>query len=417
MSPQEKIAKILRTDKDHIAKIDRRLSEVTGIKGVMEYVIVENETQIRERLLQLGVARGDSAKAIYDGLISKIEADDNKLFNILGNPASNSRHGCDKVLGLATKLVDSRRGFFLKLDKAREFLLKEPPKKIMEYLQYDSVEKMLEKEDVLEIFCALRFLEGNEWLNGTFFKQYSGLTPYDFEEREVVAKTLDARWSIAAETFVKKKWHNISHLKELGIVFVLPVSLGISGEVLRMLSLVLHYLHEVPFYADVFKRCAESPSTFSMNVVSLLRGDVEHRRLEEGEKSNWLVVQRYLAKDDENDWRLFVPRINPEALHWLKAEEDFLKIGKIFDSFDHNLRFWHNLDWVGDYFKDEVGNDVLVSFNLVDTVMALVQEKDMIKYLYHHQEALWNKIFMEYFSREELEKFSKDYLLQGYFEV
>ena len=81
------------------------------------------------------------------------------------------------------------------------------------------------------------------------------------------------------------------------------------------------------------------------------------------------------------------------------------------------LQFWHNLDWVGDYFKDEVGNDVLVSFNLVDTVMSLVKQKELVKYLYHHQEALWNKIFIEYFNREELEKFSKEYLLQEYFEV
>jgi len=53
----------------------------------------------------------------------------------------------------------------------------------------------------------------------------------------------------------------------------------------------------------------------------------------------------------------------------------------------------------------------------VDSVMSLVREKELIKYLYHHQEALWNKIFMEYFSNEQLEKFSKEYLLQGYFEI
>ena len=129
------------------------------------------------------------------------------------------------------------------------------------------------------------------------------------------------------------------------------------------------------------------------------------------------MVQRYLAKDDENDWRLFVPRINPEALHWLKAEEDLIKLSGLYPQLNKELEFWHNLGWVGDYFKDEVGNDILVSFDLVDTVMSLVKQKELIKYLYHHQEALWNKIFIEYFNREELEKFSKEYLLQEYFEV
>jgi hypothetical protein len=49
--------------------------------------------------------------------------------------------------------------------------------------------------------------------------------------------------------------------------------------------------------------------------------------------------------------------------------------------------------------------------------MALVKQKELIKYLYHHQEALWNKIFSEYFSIEELEKLSKDYIVKGWFEV
>ena len=89
----------------------------------------------------------------------------------------------------------------------------------------------------------------------------------------------------------------------------------------------------------------------------------------------------------------------------------------LIDGFSDELAFWQDLGWVGDYFRDETGNDVLVSFDLVDTVMSLVREKELIKYLYHHQEALWNKIFIEYFGQDQLENFSKDYLLQGYFEI
>ena len=92
-------------------------------------------------------------------------------------------------------------------------------------------------------------------------------------------------------------------------------------------------------------------------------------------------------------------------------------MANLVDGFSKELQFWHNLDWAGDYFKDEIGNDVLVSFNLVDTVISLVKEKELIKYLYHHQEALWIKIFKEYFSETQLEKFAKEYLLQGYFEI
>jgi hypothetical protein len=287
----------------------------------------------------------------------------------------------------------------------------------MAYLGYDSVRAMLAKEDLYEVMSALRFIEGNEWLNGVFFKQYETLTPTDFEERAVKVHALSAKWVPAAEKFVAKKWHNVSHLKELGMVFVIPIHLGISGEVLRMFALIFHYLHEIPFYSDMFRKVAETPTTFAPHFTSLLRGDVFDRRMPEGDKTFWLVVQRYLAKDDEFDWRLAVPRVNPEALHWLRAEEDLVRLGDVVNGFSKDMAFWNDLGWVGDYFKDEVGNRTLVSFNIVDTVMSLVKQKELIKYLYHHQEALWNKIFTEYFSRDELEKVSKEYLLQGYFEI
>ena len=287
----------------------------------------------------------------------------------------------------------------------------------MEYLGYVSVDEMLQKEDLFEVYSALRFIEGNEWLNGVFFKQYENLKPADFETREIVARALPEKWSKIAASFVSKKWHNVSHLKELGVVFVIPISLGISGELLRMISLIFHYFHEIPFYSELFKKNAEFPETFAANIISLLRGDVWDRRLPEGEKTLWLVIQRYLAKDDEDDWRLFTPHLNPEAIHWTKAGQDILRLGEALDGQSVDLSFWAGLDWVGDYFKDEAGNDTLVSFNLVDTVMSLVKEREMIKYLYHHEEALWNQIFTEYFNFDDLEKFTKEYLSQGYFEI
>lgn len=417
MQPYEKLAKILRTDKDFLVKIETRLSAVTGKTGILEKIVEENEKQIQDRLAELGASRESGAAEIYDALISKIESDDYKLFEALGRPACHREEDCRTIIDRIQETISLPRGFFLKKEKAAEFLRRRPPKKILEYLGYETVEEMLEEEDLFEIYSALRFIEGEEWLNQVFFEQYKELTPDDFEEREIQAIVLGSRWGKAGEGFVKKKWHNISHLKELGVVFFVPLVLNISGELLRNLSLVLHYLHEIPFYSNLFKKSAEVPTTFSSNIISLLRGDVFDRRLPEGEKSLWLVIQRYLAKNDENDWRLFTPHINPEALHWLRAERDLIKFGEIYDGFSEELKFWHNLDWVGDYFKDDVGNDVLVSFNLVDAAMSLVKEREMIKYLYHHQEALWNKIFIEYFSLAELEKFSRDFLLQGYFEI
>lgn len=409
---QEKIAKILRISKKDLAELIMSLEKITGKVGVIEKIFFENEQMVGEKLSVLGVNHNSSASEVYDALISKVEADDLKLLNVIGSqPVVNFVKEMHQKKSSDVLLA----GFFLKKEKAKHLLIAEPPRKIMAALGYNHVGDLVEKEDLLEVYSALRFLEDTEWQNKVFFKQYQSLKPEDFEKRPIELRTLNPKWAEAAAKFMAKKHHNVSHLKELGVIFVIPNFLGISGETLRLVSLLCHYLHEVAFYSDLFERFAKDYKTFSSNLISALRGDVVEKRLgeftREAKRPRFLVVQRYLAKDDDNDWRLFEPHINPEALHWQKAEDDIVKINH------DGLRFWGGLGWVGDFFKTDVGVEVLVSFDLVDTVMALVKQKEMAKYLYHHQEALWNKIFIEYFGNDKLEIVSRDNIVKGWFEV
>lgn len=410
------LAKILRTDMDVLAKLEQNLGALTGKKDVLDTLAAENEALIADRLSYLGVNKDISARGMYMALTEKIKLDDTKLFEALGRPLTTNPDDWQRVLSVALKAANPAKGFFLKKEKAVELLMKNPPQKIMAALGFSDVPSMLAKEDLFEVFSALRFIEGSEWLNTVFFKPYEELTPNDFEERDITVRALPQKWREMAEGYVKKKYHNISHLKELGVLFVIPLSINVPGETIRNYSLILHYLYEIPFYSRLFARFAKEPQTFARNFVSLLRGDVYDRRLPEEEgKTHWLVVQRYLAKDDEFDWRLFEPRVNPEARHWTNAEEAIIRTGDMLGGFSKELEFWYHLNWVGNYFKDESGVETLVSFNLVDTAMSLVMEKNQVKYLYHHQEALWNKIFAEYFGVEELEKKIEENIIKGYF--
>jgi len=418
---QDKIARILRTDKKVIENLEQGLEKITGKVGVLKMIVEEDERLLNDRLGILGLSRISPALDVYDALISKIESDDLALLKYIGLERKDTSAAAQKTVDFVKLAHSPYKGFFLKKEKAKQFLIAEPPKKIMEALGYKYVEEMLQKEDLFEVYSALRFLEGGDWLNNVFFKQYETLHSDDFEERTVELRALHPKWAAAAEKFVAKKYHNVSHLKELGVIFVIPVFLGISGETLRVVSLLLHYLNEVKFYSDLFREFSKDGKNFSSSLISLLRGDVvEHRlpeQLLEVSRPRFLVVQRYLAKDDENDWRLLEPHINPEAIHWQKAEDEMVNISKKVPEFVNGLEFWKDLGSAGDFFKSEIGTDLLVSFNLVDTVMALVKRKELIKYLYHQQEAMWNKIFIHYFSMAKLEEMSRKFILKGWFEV
>ena len=96
-----------------------------------------------------------------------------------------------------------------------------------------------------------------------------------------------------------------------------------------------------------------------------------------------------------------------------------ISAGSILKNFSADLRFWQGLNWVGDYFRSESGGETLVSFNLVDTIMSLVvaQEGSAMRYFYHHQEVLWNKIFISYFGEEKMKELVDENIIKGWFEV
>lgn len=423
MEAQDKIAKILRVDKRVVYDLEMALNHVTGRSGILEKILQRNEKLMKDRTASLGLTPGAKASEVYDTLISKLEADDLKICQAIGSCSARGYGAAKNICEFVGKLIKPRKGYFIKLEKAKEFLMAEPPKKILEAMGYATVGEMLQKEELLEVFSALRFLEDQEWLNGIFFKQYEKLKPEDFEVREIQVRPLGEKWATAAEKFVAKKYHNVSHLKELGVIFIIPIFLGMSGETLRLLSLLLHYHHEIEYYSKLFKDFMDlDGADFAPKIISLLRGDVAEEKVKfidvaDSKKSRWLIVQRYLAKGDENDWRLFVPHINPEALHWERAEEDIFRIEKVLPDLKNGLDFWRGLGWVGDFFQTEAGVPILVSFNIVDTVMALVKEQELIKYLYHQQEAMWNEIFAGYFGEEAIEEYSRKYIIKGWFEV
>ncbi|OHA13573.1 MAG: hypothetical protein A2909_00230 [Candidatus Tagabacteria bacterium RIFCSPLOWO2_01_FULL_39_11] len=396
------IARILRTDKNILQSVCEKMSAFTGKKGIIEKITEKNNSLMVNRFEKLNLINGSLySDKIYGALINKVKIDDKNIFELLKRPRCVNNEGCKTLLNFAIELAGIESGFFLKKEKAREFLSLNPPKNILEALNYKNTDELLEKEELFEIYAALRFVEDSEWLNNVFFKAYEKLKPEDFEERKIETEVLPQKWLEIAEKFLKKKYHNVSHLKELGVIFVIPLELKKGGETLRLFTLILHYLHEIDFYSKLFKRYSKEKN-FSLKMISSLRGDVLDARIDGKSAGNkWMIVQRYLAKDDPYDWRLFEPHVNPEAIHWTKAEGDIAKFAKRFPNLA--LEFWEELDWVGDFFKTSGGSEVLVSFNLIDTVMSLVQEKEMIKYLYHHQEALWNKIFEEFIGQEKME--------------
>jgi len=416
MNPQEYLAKIFRADSKTIIDMEEKMSIITGKKDIITDLVEDNEHRINKILELLGCHNYRSDN-VFRALITRLQKDDRALYELFKKPSGTTTKGLETLFNFALELANIK----VKKEKATEFLLQNPPENIIKALKYKNAKELLENEDLVEIFSALRFIESNEWMHKSFDNFYPTLKPDDFEKRKVELRALSGKWLKIAEKFVKKKYHNISHLKELGVIFVIPLKIDSPGETLRLFSLILHYLHEVDFYSKLFEKESKGDNLsageagFGNKVISLLKGEVLDKVEPSKNGMNWMIIQRYLAKDDKNDPRLFTPHINPEAMHWQKAEQDISRLGKRFDNID--LEMWLDVDWVGGFFKNKNGDQELVSLDLVDNVMALVQKEQRIKYLYHQQEALWNEIFERYMGSENLEKLMIENFGKGFIDL
>ncbi len=386
------LSKILGVGETMLENLDAEMSRRTGKSGVLEKVYKENNAIVGSILSSLNI-NNQSVSDIDVAFRKQIITNEQELLNFL--ETVEGRGIFERAAILARKIANVGKGFFLKKEYAKEILRKRPPENLLKYLKIANVDELFLKYDVAEAFSALRFIESNEWMHKTFDEAYSGFTPDNFEEREIEIRVLGPEWGEVAKKFVEKKHHNVSHLKEFGVIFINPIKEDTPGKFLRDFALLFHYFHEIEFYSKLFRKYA-AEGNFADKLKMLLRGDVpEVKKTGSGE---WLIIQRYLFKENPSDPRLFLPHVNPESLHWMRGERDLADFG--FKRDDITLELWNNSDWVACFAWNQ---NKIISFDLEDNAMSEVSfgEGKGESFNYHEREAMWLKIFSEYAGGEE----------------
>src|SRR3989338_283225 len=395
----EKVAEILGISKGNLEELERAMQKA-GFEPALEKVEQQNEELIARALDDLGLGRGATAEEVVEALCKKAEESDRELYEFLG--IDRGSIDFEKVADAARTIAKESEGFFLKKEYGEQILRERKPEALLQYLGYKDIDELLQKEDVTEIFSALRFTETDGWMHETFEAAYTKFTPKDFEYRPIELKVLGPQWEEVAKKYVAKKHHNVSHLKEFGVIFLNPIAQSGKGKFVRDFALLLHYFHEIAFYSTLFQKYAKLPD-FNQKFISLLRGDVpEAGEPFDSAQGKWLIIQRYLWKENPEDPRLFLPHVNPEAMHWRKAEEDIVAFGKKHE--EVRLEFWDNFWYVAGFFPlrqargKPNGNRQLVSFDLEDNAMIVAHKTEgkEARLTYHQHEALWNRLFAEY---------------------
>lgn len=373
-----------------------QLEKASGRPGADARLIGEMTEKTHARMRDLGLDPSiTTGKEFYQALVARIAQDNERVTKLVGGTDSTDVRDLVPRLIKAAENVDfDRKVFVLKHDKAKELLRQMPPHKLMERLGYETVDQMFAGEDFDEIYTALRFSEGGEWLNA-YNELFKTVTADDYEERDIRILAMDHdKYVELAEGFTKKKLHNVTHTKELGVIVVVPLRDEKSkGLTLKTLPLLLHYLNEVKLYSTFFKLKAKK-ANFGETVVETLIADPGNASQMAGQYVHWRVIQRYFGKlKDESHKEAFEPHVHPEDLHWRKAEDLLVQI-------DPEMAFWQDMDYVGLMF-----DGAPVTVNFVDVSLSFANSISYEeRYVYHFRESLWNEIFIRYMSYANLEQ-------------
>ncbi len=374
----------------------KQLEKASGHKGVDIKLGTEILDKAHRAMRNLGLDHKDTTgKELYKALVVKIKQHDEHLAKQMGGSADeNPTTLIPKIKATVDKVDVAKDCWVLRKPVAKEFLRQNPPKNIMKKLGYRSVDSMLKKENLFEIYGALRFAEDSEWLN-KFNEHYEKLTPSDFETRDIeIVQMPHERWADISEPFIHKKKHNITHLKELGVILMLPVKADhLPGMSIWVGALLFHYINEIRLYSAFFKLKQVQPD-FGKIFVDTLLADPDMGPIMSGENIHWRVIQRYFGKlENEYHPEVFEPHVQPEDLHWRRAEESLRII-------DPELELWKGLDYVGLMYDGRP-----ITFNMMDVAASYTNNTPYEKReIYHFREALWNEVFVRYMGEEMLEQ-------------
>lgn len=375
----------------------RELEIVSNKKGIDLKLTAELIEKTHASVRSLGLDSNDTTdKELYHALDHRVAEHNKHLAAALGSSEDAPvKELVPKLVNAVSEVKLNKKCWVLKKSVAKELLREMPPKGMMKHLGYRSIESMFKNENFSEIYTALRFSEGPEWLNKYDELFASKVQPSDFEIREIEIIVMDhKKWVDLAEKFVAKKLHNVTHTKELGVIVIVPMKQShMRGLTLKTLPLLFHYINEIRLYSAFFK-FKSTEANFGETISETLIADTGTGATIANFHIHWRVIQRYFGKIHETPPEIFQPHVQPEDLHWRRAEESLYQL-------DPELKFWQGMDYVA-----TVGSDANpVPFNLMDVSIGYSNQQSFAnRNFYHMRESLWNEIFIRYMGEPELKR-------------
>jgi hypothetical protein len=348
----------------------------------------------RAKIAALGLDPKDTTgEELFRALQEKLKADDQLLIKRLRkisayrvNSAANINEGIAEAI---TEISGNTNQFVIKSSVAKRMLLQLPPKRMMKLLNYRSINSLIKHEPLPLIVNAALVLESVTWQH-CYDNKLKSLKPQDFEDRPVKVYALNSdRWSMAAKQMLAQFKQPVLVDKELGSLIILPIpNIPVAGLTTLTLAIALNGLNDI-YISSTYLRLNQVSKDFGRRLYQAA-GDEPIIKNAEWFNSplTWESVYRFFhhrstAQKEQIKLDTGLMNINPTG--WRPVEEQIHKIAP-------EMEYWKDCGYLSYPYGDRI-----VSFNVLDNALSLLNRKVYPgHYIHHAKRSLLQELMARY---------------------
>ena len=363
-----------------------RLENASHQQGRDAKLIGDIHHKVSTATRRLGLDHGDTTgPELYHALIAKARALGAELYGAIGITSyADTWQATSLIKGL---VLSHTRGncWALRKNVAKRILRDLPPRKAMSFFNCRSIDSMLKRHDLTEIFYATKLLEDAKW-HASLKAAYQKLTPSDFEPRKLeVVVIMPERWAELNISPVNR----MHALRELGQVAVMPPEKISPDSVLWMVTRLIYKVNDINIFS-CYVKSRQLKDRFGDALIDGIQGSPILARAMVGHDVQWQTFQRHTGSLKDHP-AVLEPHLLPEDMRWHDSTAILALIEPAAD-------FWIGLDYVGKVYDNKP-----LSFNLADVADAsyldIPYEQRPSRYL---KLALHDEILLRYLHHQPL---------------
>ena len=373
------LAKLLDQPHTVVETALRNLEHWSGYESTDVRLLAEINSKVRDKTADLRLDPEDTTpQELYQALRARLAADKKRLDKRLGVGKNQSNDAfVERFVAFAQHADVHSETWALKWSSSRRLLRDHPPKRLMKQLNYRSVESMLKRESIGELYAALPFVESDRWLN-VFWRDLASLGPAEFENRRIqVVLMSENRWKNAEK-------NSLETLPHIGVVAIFSghdvKKLGVLGLGLKFFAAVSRLKAE-----SSYLKLRQFEGGFGEQLLQVIKHELEPLHSFTSLKLDWQAVSQHLGKSG-SDW--LPSHLQHEDVHARSALDVMAEL-------DPALRWWNGLEHVAQKYREPV------SLNIGDILTDHTESRTFKhRSLEHLATSLWHELVGRYLQHD-----------------